>query len=1555
MSLKDSEGRPVQSPRDPGASFGHHDSELKLLLENWSRAQRGIGQVVLVSGERTSRSLLLKSFCRRLDGHEAQWLGSRMDRDEPRPDLPRASALADLLTQVAPTDSSWTDQLRAAAVESRALPTEITSALGDRVVHQCATGTTVLALGPLRGVDLAALDFVDRLMDRTANLPLLVLLTSDLGFVSPWDSRAPLTHLRLATRSAREARGHGQRAEAPTLLPRVGDRIGPYVIQERLGAGGMGEVFKAHDEQLLRPVALKQIHRKPTGEALDPQTRRRFRREARLAAKLDHPGIVKVHHVLEVEGADWIVMEMVEGRPLSDLVGEGPFSPQRTVSYAIEIVAALGAAHEQGIIHRDLKAKNIFITPEGRLKILDFGLAKEVPSRGSVSAEAGSISISRTGQIVGTPQAMSPEQALGRDLDARSDLFSLGSLIYEMASGASPFLADSPFETLNRVCVLRPEALQSLLPDMPVELSVLVEQLLEKDPLRRPRSAAEVALALGRIADRPAERPSSAPTAPGLSDIPSQPGRTDPASTGRETEQGKTVEPSPPAVERRRLTVLCCELLSREEGSEPLDPELLFSVMAEFEAVGRDIVGQHNGHMAQILGHHWVAYFGFPRAREDDVPRAAQAALQVLERCRLSPGLAARMGLHTGPAVLSPLGQIALGGTLDRATDLRRLALPDQILVSAATRSLIDHAFELEDLSIVAPGMPNGAARIVATKAISDLRRRKDGQAPMIGRDQELRLIRNRWQAARRGHGQVVWIQGEAGIGKTRLLTALGEVAPSDCWLGIQASPQAQGTPLHVVAPWLRGLLRIDPEDSAEAQLDRLEKALERCDPTGALLDDASLPAELLGLPSRYTRTEHPPEQRKERLLALLTRLLLDSARRKPLIVSVEDLHWLDPSSLELLARWIRAGIEAPLLLVLTSRPSFVPAWDEPEHLTQLQLSRLSSGEVHQLLDHWSRGRALPEEVRRHLLSKADGVPLFVEEMLAALVESRRLVLKDQRWRLEADPEGLDIPDTLRDLLVARLDQMGSAKVVAQVAAVVGREFTVEVLIGIFERVEQRYAGSGFSEPSLRVALERLVRGRLIQTKGFSAGRRFLFKHALVQDAAYGSLPSAERRQLHGRAAQTLEEDFAQTCELRPGLPAEHWGKAQRFERAAPWFRRAGDQSRAVFANREAAIFYRKALDSIRKIDNWRYIHRDPALELLQDLSELMVLDRRLDEALEALGEASSLAEDPLTRARLRRKKGQALDTCGHPADAVSELERAVALLDSVAPADRTSSHRQEWIAAQLAKLLAYHRLTDLEAMEDLIQKVEPVALEHGSPTLLAELYEVKIAVHIRLERCRPSAETVADARAYVRFCEQIGDSFRIVDALSTLGITLLLHDALDEARDVLEEVIRSAQKQGATVLEAVGKSYLSLLFRRQAQVEPCRKLSQDVLEQEAPDQYRGLAKGNLAWVAWKNERWREAESEGRAALDFWQGTPFSFQWIARLPLIAAGLRGPQSSTACELAEMLLHPSQAELPSRLVDCLRRAMVEPSAAGLQPGDVEQRWKEVVLQARAFGYL
>ncbi|MFL6236034.1 MAG: protein kinase domain-containing protein [Thermoanaerobaculia bacterium] len=948
-----------------------------------------------------------------------------------------------------------------------------------------------------------------------------------------------------------------------TRRPEPPERLGPYRLDQLLGSGGMGAVWRAWDERLDRWVALKQIR---AGATLR-HGRERLRREARAVARLSHPAIVHVYDILEGADGDWIVMELVEGRTLRRLLDEeGALPPPRAVRLCREIAEGLAEAHAQGILHRDLKASNVIVGPSGRAKILDFGLAKEIPREGE--PEDQDLTGSTPGMILGTCFAMSPEQALGRPLDERSDLFSLGSLLHEMLTGEAPFQAENVPLSLARVVDHEVPPLQVFHP----AIRDLVSRLLQKDPLQRPQSAAEVIAALDTAAGSGGEDLarsrtlvwSGASTASTVAEAPVRAPR--PAADGKRPQSGG---------ERRTVTIVCCALVPpRGSAGEvsALDVEVLSEATAAFEALGREICQELAGSLGAVLNRTLWLCFGYPRAHEDDAERAVRAAWELQERFAALPvaaacRLAVRAGLHTGPAVVvtrSSTGPALQPGDIsDIAMAVQGQVPAGGIGVSAASRQLLDRRFATQPLP------PVHVKDLDATVEVFELGPAVEPEgweggppSPLVSREAELRILLDRFRRARSGEGQAVLISGEAGIGKSRLVRALAELLAADApvWLIAHASAFAQNTPLGPIVHLLSRAVFASgaAEPSGEEKLRRLEEALD-----GYGLprpDHAPLLGALLSLPveGRYPPLVLSPEARRKRTLASILALLGAMAEQRPVVLVIEDLHWIDPSTLDLIGLLLAEIPELPLLFVATFRPELSVPWRHQTSVTQLSLRGLSEADTVELIERIPGGERLPAEVRREIVARTDGIPLFIEELTKTLLEGDAALRK---------PAG--VPLTLGGSLLARLDRLGEAKAVAQLASVIGRTFTLEQLEAL----------SWIKGAALRAALEQLLQAEILHRRGPASRARYVFKHALIQDAAHLSLLASDRQQLHRRLVRLLQEDFPAVAGDEPELMAHHCEHGGLTAEAVGYLQKAGQRAMGRSALLEAVRHLTRAVD----------------------------------------------------------------------------------------------------------------------------------------------------------------------------------------------------------------------------------------------------------------------------------------------------------------------------------------------------------------------------------------
>ena len=600
---------------------------------------------------------------------------------------------------------------------------------------------------------------------------------------------------------------------------------------------------------------------------------------------------------------------------------------------------------------------------------------------------------------------------------------------------------------------------------------------------------------------------------------------------------------SPPTseAERRQLTVMFCDLVGSTALSARLDPEDLREVIGAYHRCCADLITEAGGFVAKYMGDGVLAYFGYPLAHEHDAEHAVQAGLALVEaapKLTTAAGvpLQVRVGIATGLVVVGDLigagaaqEQAVVGETPNLAARLQALAEPGAVVIADGTRRLLGNLFELKDLGARDLKGIAGPARAWAALRASSVGSRFDalhtsGLTALVGRDEESELLLRRWSRAKTGEGQVVLLSGEAGIGKSRLTAALLERLAGEPHTRLRyfCSPQRTDSAFHPIIGQMERAAGLAYDDKPQAKLDKLDAVLAQ---TSTSPEDAALFAEMLSLPNdgRYPALDLAPEQRRQRTLEALMSQLAGLARRQPVLMIFEDVHWIDPTSLEVLGRIVDRIKTLPALLIVTFRPEFNAPWVGQPHVTSLTLNRLGEREAAAIIARLVGNKALPADVMAEIVERTDGIPLFVEEMTKAVLEAESEGAARRTVAAVPSP-ALAVPASLHASLMARLDRLGPAKEVAQIGSAIGREFSHALLAAVARK----------PEAELGSALDRLVQAGLLFRQGVPPQASYLFKHALVQDAAYGTLLREPRRALHARIAETLESQFAETRKASP-------------------------------------------------------------------------------------------------------------------------------------------------------------------------------------------------------------------------------------------------------------------------------------------------------------------------------------------------------------------------------------------------------------------------------------
>jgi class 3 adenylate cyclase len=900
--------------------------------------------------------------------------------------------------------------------------------------------------------------------------------------------------------------------------------------------------------------------------------------------------------------------------------------------------------------------------------------------------------------------------------------------------------------------------------------------------------------------------------------------------------------------ERRHVAALFCEIADAAEIAARLDPEDWHEITSAFQRAAADVLDRFGGHVAKHLGHGVAAYFGYPRAQEDAAERAVLAGLGVREasaaidqhRVASLAGvrLQVRGGVHCGTVVIThpERGEPEITGEAPNiASRVQELADPDCLVISEAVRALAPERFETIDLGAVAlKGGPTSIRLYRVVRPVIRRRRghsrRAHGQALFVGREEELRLLLGRWERSKAGDGQTVLLVGEPGIGKSHLVEAFRSRSGAASVLEAAGAPFYSNTPFHAVEQLLHQVVR---GGSPEARRRRLDEALAR---SGVAHREAGpLIAELLGLPG----SEPPllaPEQRRVRLMAVLADWLLEAARVQPLLVVIEDLQWVDPSTMEVIQALVDQGASAPLMLLLTARPQFKTPWSHRSHHANIALGRLDASESRALVASVAADTLAPSVVQA-VIERTDGVPLFIEELTRLMVERA------------GRPGSDEIPATLRDSLAARLDRLGPAREVAQLAAVIGREFSYEVLAAIWPR----------SEPELVSDLGALADAELIHARGSPPQATYRFRHALVQTAAYEALLKRRRRELHAEVAEAIESRFAALAASQPEVLARHWSEAGQAERAMSGWRAAGDAASTRRAFKEAEAAYNHALAELASLapSGQRDRHE---LELTSLLGRVLqvTLGYAAPEALEMAARARSLAENTGSLERLIREEAlfwNAVVTTGDYAGAAALAER----IEQLSGGDASAPPRQ--LFALNAQVQTRFYTGDLAGAEDHCERLAALAAEfdHAPSNFVVPLgigglnawmlgrreaarermmlasrladdvgnpYVHAVSLHFRgvLQACDDDPTGEPMARRMLGLCEENGFSYLADLARGHLGWAIGRNGRADEGAAMMRSAWTSISAMRANVGMTLGLTLLADIEARAG--SPARALA---------------------------------------------------------------------------------------------------------------------------------
>jgi class 3 adenylate cyclase/tetratricopeptide (TPR) repeat protein len=983
--------------------------------------------------------------------------------------------------------------------------------------------------------------------------------------------------------------------------------------------------------------------------------------------------------------------------------------------------------------------------------------------------------------------------------------------------------------------------------------------------------------------------------------------------------------------ERKQVSVLFCDIVASSALAAELGPEEFHLVIDRFFRVALAEVHRYEGTVNQFLGDGFMALFGAPIAHEDHARRAVLAALGIAGRAEVK----VRIGINSGLVVVGTIGDdlrvdyTAFGDTTVLAARLQAAAAPGGVLVSRQTAELVRGYFQLEQVAPVqVKERTVHPLRVMGLGARTARIDSREELTPFTGRDGELAELQRVLEAVTGGEGQVVGVAGDPGLGKSRLSWEFCRL-PEPQAAVLEGRCLSYGAsvaylPLFEVVRNACGIAAGDAPDRAASKIELRVKAL------GLDVMLAHYLRHAFGLPTGDPGLAGvDPQAIRARTFEALRGLLVAEAALRPLVVLVEDLHWIDQTSEDFLAEFADDLPSVPIMLLATYRPGYSPPWAGKSVTSQLALRPLSAAAsekiVNSILADGDRGAAAL------IAERGEGNPFFLEELTRAT--------RDE----VAGEEGAAVPQTVQQVLAARIDRLtANQKAAIQVASVLGREFSLDLAAQVWD-----------GDVPLEARLQELKGLEFLRERHGSAERTFVFTHALTREVAYDGKLQARRRELHGRAGVALERAQAsrfEHCELL----AYHYSRSAEPQRAIPYLVTAGDRARDRYANEEAIATYRRALELIEEFDGG--LRAGIYGATCESLGSILDRLRRFDAAVGIYRRGLAVARDPSQRARLRALWCKAEEGAHRYPQALAQCDLAEQELASASDPPELG-WLAAWVAVQQARMSVLYWLDDTETYVRLVEQVRPFVEAHGSAEQRAGFLLRALELAMRQRRFLLRDETLELARAAYA-AAQVAEPSPFWWAVFDLGFALLWHGDLDEATVVLRESLAEAKRRGDMTVRSRALTYLMVAGRKRGDVEGVRDAVGPVIErarEASLPEYEATAIANRAWVAWRSGDEEAAATDAHAALHMWEGLPvrYAFDWMALWPLLAMALTSGRVGEAAEYARGMLLPSQQLLQQPAATLVEDA-VHAWDAG-QPADAGELLHRAVGAAGDLGYL